>query len=47
MASKVAAQASGAACNCSRSAELEQQLAAEGEARAAENCAKDALLEAY
>ena len=46
MARKVAAQASGAAWNCVRSAALEQQLAAE-EARAAENCAKDALLEAY
>ena len=46
MARKVAAQASGAVCNCARSAALEQQLAAEREARAAENCAKDALLEA-
>ncbi len=54
MASKVAAQASGAACNCARSAALEQQLAAERKARAAEqkaraaeNCAKDALLAVY
>ncbi len=47
MASKVAAQASGVTCNCTRSAALEQQLAAEREARAAENCVKDALLEAY
>ncbi len=47
MASKVAAQASGAACNCARSAALQQQLAAEQKARAAENYAKDALLAAY